>query len=197
MVRTRARNGAGLGRADLDVGHRPFEQASVHQRRQGQIGYRRVTAHAGDVLGAGDLVAIALGQAVDKSAQPLGCGVVLAVPLCISGRIAKAKVGRAVDDPLGHPRVAFDVSCRVALGPAEEQEFTGLERVGMRELQVRGAAQVGVWHVNEPAGLRRRRGLGDRNARMRQEATEQLAPDISAGAYNACLEGLQHGDLYC
>ena len=72
-------------------------QPAARQRRERQQRRGRVAAGVGDDVGAGDLLAVELGQPVDGAREQLGLGV-LAVPLLVDGRVAQAEVGAQVDD---------------------------------------------------------------------------------------------------
>ena len=76
----------------------PCDQSGVEQRRQGE--YRRggVAAGRGDELGADQLRAEELGEAVDEVVEQLRADVVGAVPLGVERRVVEAEVRPEIDD---------------------------------------------------------------------------------------------------
>ena len=85
---------AGAGDARLGVDDDVLDR--VAQRRQREDRRGRVAARAGDEVGAGDLLAVQLGQPVDRPRQQLRRRVRL-VPLLVAGAV-EPEVGGQVDD---------------------------------------------------------------------------------------------------
>ena len=96
-VRLGGGRAAGAGDAGLRVDDDVGDRAAARQRGQREQRRRRVAAGVGDEVGAGDLLAVDLGQAVDAGAEALGRAV-LAVPALVGRPVAQAKVGGEVDD---------------------------------------------------------------------------------------------------
>ena len=77
-----------------------LDQAGPHERGERQRGARRVATGHGHQIGARELVAEQLGDAVGGLGQQLGRRVLLVVPLGVERRVLEAEVGGGVDDPL-------------------------------------------------------------------------------------------------
>ena len=83
---------------------------------------------AATAVGAGDLVAEQLGQAVGQLAEQLGGGVGLAVPLRVERGVVQAEVGGQVDDPL-HPRAQLGHQrLRRPVGQGQEAQVEPVDR---------------------------------------------------------------------
>ncbi len=87
----------GAGDALLGVDHDVGDQPGARERREAEQRGRRVAAGVGDDAGAGDLLAVQLGQAIDGAGEQLGARVG-AVPLLVGRERGQAEVGAEVDD---------------------------------------------------------------------------------------------------
>src|SRR5713226_3817035 len=67
------------------------------ERDQRELGAGRVAAGIGDEMGAPDLVAIDLGEPVDRLPLQIGRMVLMAIPAGVGRRIGEPKVGRKID----------------------------------------------------------------------------------------------------
>ena len=140
----------------------------------------RVAAGDGDEVGADDLVAEQLGDAVGGLGQQLGRGVLRAVPLRVERGVLEPEVGRRVDDPLhpapqlGHDRLAEPVR------QAEEHQVEpgALVGAGRGERADRGRPRPGPGYRSATAvpGLAVAAGEADLELGMGREETQQLRP---------------------
>ena len=88
----------GLTEKDKPIAGTPaLRQAIERERREAEDRGGRIAARAGDEVRAGDLLAVELGQPVDRVAEEVGRAV-LAVPLGVGAGVAQAEVRAQVDD---------------------------------------------------------------------------------------------------
>jgi hypothetical protein len=91
------RRATGPRHAGLGVDDHVVDQARARERREREQRGGRVAARVGDELGADDVLAIELGQAVDGPADQLG-RFVIAVPAAVHVEVAQAEVSTEIDN---------------------------------------------------------------------------------------------------
>ena len=170
----------GLG-VDDDVGDDP----GARQRREPEDRRRGVAARVGDQRGAGDLVAVVLGQPVDRLADQPRLGM-RAIPLLVDGGVAQAEVGAEIDhlDPpaaqLGHQLGGG------AVGVGDDRGIDVGVPIEVQLLEHHRNAMVGIQLVDATADVGARR---DRRQHERRMAVQQ------PGAQGAGIPGgAEHGD---
>ena len=97
-MRVFARLAARAGHARLGVDHDVGDQLRRGERGKREDRCGREAARTGDEVRARDLIAVELGQAVDRPLDQLGVRV-LDIPALVGCEVAQAKVGGEVDHP--------------------------------------------------------------------------------------------------
>ncbi len=188
MVGVFRRLSAALARSDLALDdHRPraIDDVGGEQRQQSEDRRGRVASGSGHALGAADVVAMQLGNAVDPAAELARMRMRLAVPPLVVGGISESMVAREVDDQVG---ATFEfVGAMRAIRQAEEQHIAAPNVLVSDELQVRALSQVWVCRRD---GLARERfaprhDLADFG--VAEQQSHELATGVPAGADNPDL----------
>ena len=142
--------------ARLRVDHHVADQPGAGERREREQRRGRVAARVGDEVGAGDPLAVQLGQPVDALAEQLGRAV-RAVPVLVDAAVAQPEVGRQVDDADAALAQRGDGRRRDAVRPADERGVDVGLRVGVPRLELERHARARVDVVEPRAGLARAR----------------------------------------
>ena len=158
-------------------------QPALEQRRRREYRAHGVTAGIGHEGGAGDGLAVELGQSVHGFAQPGGVDVIRLVPGRIECAVAQPVVGREVDDLAaelpehGHRALGFHVRQREEDEVGLVAETRGVE---LGEDQIRETAQVREDPVEPLAGEPLGRHGHQLELGMDAEQSEGLRPHVAA-----------------
>ena len=107
-------------------------------------------------------------------------------------RIIQAEISRGVDDAFGQPGETLNILGRVSVRLCQEEQVTRFQGVGMTELQIGCAPQVGVGVVDKFAHLTDAGNLLDGYTRMKQQESQQLTAHVAAAADNGNIELIGH-----
>ena len=174
----------------VDDHPRRGEEAPTQKGVEGQERPGGIAAGVGHEARAGDVVAVDLGQPVDRLAEE-GRRAVRAVPGLVGGQVAEAKVGRevhALDPRLERPR---GVGGRCGVGGAEKDHVHRIERRVPRgdEDILQGA---GVHVAVTLAGIGFRGGKAEGGLGVSRQEAQELVAGIARGAVDAHRD---HGPL--